>query len=311
MSGQELAGVVPEIEDGTFSAEEARNLTDRLRMGLEQAWQLIAYAYRGRAYTALGYRTWDEYVQREFGHLNLQPPREERDNVILSLRAAGLSERATAVATGLSKGTVGAITRSAQDSGAQNWAPEEGAGPSPQMTEGGDGKFYKQARPQGRTKPEPEPEPLPGQTSIADELGEDAGDALAGSVLDMPASEAGIEVLDLDATDRGHREQARRDVREFHQSGQGAVQMTIKLGHRLAGTVAPSMGDSPLSDEERAGVVTDSARCVRTLANLLARAAKHPEALDPEAGAAEAVMSDVTDAVADLNSAVDEWRKSR
>lgn len=335
MTGQNLDELTStEADAPSLTAAQARELTDRMKSGLTQIWEIIVVAHHGRAWFALGYASWDEYVQREFGHLNLQPPREERESTVLSLRQAGLGERATAAVTGLSKGTVGNITRSAQAAGAQKWAPDQTEAPNGLMagvsatsdeaprTDGDDGRSYAITRPHvwqsNSAEPsresdsgEESPEQLPGQVSITDELGEDAGDAVSGSVLEMSPEEAGIEVVDLEANEASHREQARRDLREFHASGQAAVPMTIKLAARLSASVVPAMGGSPLTDEERVGVISDSARCVRTLANLLSRTAAAPEALAANDAAAEEVMTNVTDAVEDLSRAVDGWRKTR
>lgn len=92
---------VPQI-----TAEEARTLTDRIKVGVEGIWQLIKEAYTSRAYTALGYRNWDEYCTREFGTSRLRLPREERSEVVASLRESGLSIRAIEAATGVSRPTI-------------------------------------------------------------------------------------------------------------------------------------------------------------------------------------------------------------
>lgn len=309
-----------DIASTDLSAAEARHLTDQIKTGLSVVWEHITRAYQGRAWLALGHGSWDAYIRAEFGSMNLQPPREEREQVVASLREAGLSSRAIATSTGLSKGSVGRAL-SAAGSGAPNGAPEDSLNDAasylaePQTIQGVDGKHYASTR---SDKPnmesstvETDHTPVPGQVSIADELGEDAGDAVSGSVLEMSPEEAGIEVVDLEANEANHREQARRDLREFHASGQAAVPMTIKLAARLSASVVPAMGDSPLTDEERVGVISDSARCVRTLANLLSRTAAAPEALAADDAAAEEVMSNVTDAVEDLSRAVDGWRKTR
>ncbi|GAA3278524.1 hypothetical protein [Nesterenkonia halobia] len=307
--------------DGDLTAQEARQLTDQIKTGLAVVWEHIIRAYQGRAWLALGHQTWDQFIQREFGSMNLQPPREEREQTISSLRDAGMSVRAIAAATQLGRGTVGRAISSSH-AGVPTGTPDGESSeqmmptdPTPAPIQGIDGKQYAAARPRSGDDEHKEPasdEPrVPGQISIADELGEDAGDAVSGSVLGMSPEEAGIPVVDIEATEANHREQSRRDLREFHASGQAAVPMTIKLAARLSASVVPAMGDSPLTDEERVGVISDSARCVRTLANLLSRTAAAPEALAADDAAAEEVMSNVTDAVEDLSRAVDGWRKTR
>lgn len=320
MGGGEIDEVADvEIVESDLTAGEARHLTDQIKTGLGVVWQQVVSAYQGRAWLALGHANWDSYIRAEFGSMNLQPPREERDQVIASLRDSGMSVRAIATATTLSRGTVGNTIRSAEQAGVQNWTPDENAAgeqsAEPRTVQGIDGKQYAAARPTA-SRQEPaeqsmEDAPLPRQVSIADELGDDAGDAASGSVLEMTPQQAGIEVVDLDANDHAHREQARRDLREFHASGHAAVHMTIKLAARLSASVAPSMGESPLTDEERAAVINDSARCVRTLASLLGRTAGAAEVIAADDAAAEETMSNVTDAVDDLNRAVDGWRTKR
>lgn len=86
--------------------DQARALTDRIRVGLEATWQLIVEAWEVRAWASLGYSSWDDYCRREFGNQRLQLPREERTEQIQSMREAGMSIRAIASATGHSVNTV-------------------------------------------------------------------------------------------------------------------------------------------------------------------------------------------------------------
>lgn len=81
---------------------DARALTDRIKVGVEAVWELIKQAYTQRAWSALGYSSWDDYCTREFGTARLRLPREERAEVVSSLRDSGLSLRAIAAATGIS-----------------------------------------------------------------------------------------------------------------------------------------------------------------------------------------------------------------
>lgn len=88
------------------SAEQARNLTDRIKVAVDGTWLLIQEAYTSRAWAALGYASWDDYCTREFGTSRLRLPREERQEVVASLREIGMSVRAIASATGQGYGTV-------------------------------------------------------------------------------------------------------------------------------------------------------------------------------------------------------------
>jgi hypothetical protein len=93
-------------EAEAITAEGARALTDRIRGCVEQTWELVIRAYRERADVALGYESWDAYTAAEFNTARLRLPLEERQEVVGSLRDAGLSIRAIAAATGLGRGTV-------------------------------------------------------------------------------------------------------------------------------------------------------------------------------------------------------------
>lgn len=158
------------IDDASaLNAENARELTRKIRVGLEGTYALIIDAFKGRAWTALGYPTWDAYCQGEFGALSLQPPREERQQVILSLREAGMSVRAIGSATDISHMTVVRDLRALEASesplsGVTNVTPEA-------STIGLDGKTYTQ-------KPEP---------AFYDVMLDD-------SLLDMSADDMGIAI---------------------------------------------------------------------------------------------------------------------
>jgi hypothetical protein len=96
-SGQDLA---------VMDATDARALTDCIKVGVEAIWELVTQAYTLRAWSSLGYQSWDDYCTREFGATRLRLPREERTEVVASLRESGLSIRAIAAATGVDKNTV-------------------------------------------------------------------------------------------------------------------------------------------------------------------------------------------------------------
>jgi len=109
-TGEIVTGLTPDA---------AREVTDRIKVGVEAVWHLIAQAYEGPAWAALGYSSWDDYCTREFGTSRLRLPREERQEVVASLRESGLSTRAIAAATGYDDKTV----RNDLAAGAENSAP--------------------------------------------------------------------------------------------------------------------------------------------------------------------------------------------
>jgi len=86
--------------------QQARTLTDRIKVAVEGTWLLIQEAYTSRVWAVLGYESWDTYCSAEFGTSRLRLPREERQEVVASLRESGLSIRAIAAATGAGVGTV-------------------------------------------------------------------------------------------------------------------------------------------------------------------------------------------------------------
>lgn len=88
------------------TTEQARTLTDRIKIAVEGTWQLIREAYTSRTWAVLGYDTWDTYCTTEFGETRLRLPREERQEVVASLRESGLSVRAIASATGADRNTI-------------------------------------------------------------------------------------------------------------------------------------------------------------------------------------------------------------
>lgn len=262
----------------------ARDLTDQIRTGMETVWHLIRAAYQGRAWEALGYHTWDEYVTREFGNLYLRPPLEERQDVVMSLREAGMSSRAIASATQLSQATV---VRELRGAGESNESPDA---PGHRVV-GMDGKMY-QARqdrgeePGGRMDPA-EASSAPTQT-VAD-----------GDVLDMPAEAFGVAPLDLGRRAGDEQSRASRALAAFNGGGSAAVPVLLKAAQPVTALVSPLTGQSPASDEDLHGVVWDSARCVRTLAHLLKAVGHH------EGQSTAEIRTTLRDAVDDLETVLE------
>lgn len=250
-----------------LSPGAARELTDQIRTGLEGVFHLIKAAYRGRAWVALGFSSWDEYVHREFGNLYLRPPLEERQEVVLSLRQAGMSVRSIASATQLGRDTV---HREIASSGVRNRTPAGPlqVGPGDAQPEKGkastilgqDGKSYQPRRSVDNStrgsgsEPVVGPvnEPLPGQISVDD-------------VLDMPAADLGVAPLDIDQLADQDREQVERAIREFHGTGSAALPMTIKLASKMSALVSPVTGQAVVSGERIEALAFDVSRGVRTL----------------------------------------------
>lgn len=89
-----------------LTPDDARTLTASIKTAVSVAWDLVVEAYRGRADKALGYESWDAYCDTEFDGARIRLPREERKEVVASLRESGMSIRAIAAATGSGLATV-------------------------------------------------------------------------------------------------------------------------------------------------------------------------------------------------------------
>ncbi len=110
LTGSECTPIVPNADDhgdaAVMDEADARQLTDEIKAAVQVAWELIVMAYEEHAWRALGYDSWDTYCIQEFGTSRLKVPREERSELVLSLRQHGLKIEDIASATGLGYGTV-------------------------------------------------------------------------------------------------------------------------------------------------------------------------------------------------------------
>lgn len=239
---------VPEplaLSEQVLAANEARQLTDKIRAGLEGIYQLIIDAYQHRVWMPLGYSSWDEYVRREFGSQSLRPPLEEREEVVQSLRDSGLSTRAIASATQTSKGTV---ERALNSAGAPNGAPDT---PSQRIL-GQDGREY------SPTKSSDSPSVNDADSAVSD----DALDA----VLDAPAEDVGVQVLDSEAMGQKRSEYAEKILTEFHGSDVAVLQKTMFLAEKVGSLVSPVSGVMKVDETAYADVAKDIAAAIRQFA---------------------------------------------
>jgi hypothetical protein len=69
-----VSAVAPVADVAPLSSDEARTITDQIKVAVEGAWLLIMRAYQARAWAALGYSSWDDYCTREFGTIPPAPP---------------------------------------------------------------------------------------------------------------------------------------------------------------------------------------------------------------------------------------------
>lgn len=128
--------------------DEAVARAERIRTGIESMASLqedIAAAYHRRDWTTLGYGTWDAYVSGEFGEQRLKLSRQQRQEIVASLRGEGLSTRAIGTALGVGQQTV-----------VRDLAADSHESAAPATVTGVDGKTYA-----SRPTPSPAPEPTP------------------------------------------------------------------------------------------------------------------------------------------------------
>lgn len=95
-----------EVVEPGLTATEARDLTDEIRQTLRAGHELIIRAFKGRAWIALGYKTWDDYCAGEFNEarmVRLMP--EQRREIVADLRRAGMGTKAIGSALGVSHET--------------------------------------------------------------------------------------------------------------------------------------------------------------------------------------------------------------
>lgn len=87
----------------------ARARAGQIRTGMRtyiETLGLIAVAYREGDHLALGYESWDAYLEGEFNHQRVQLDPAMREKAITELRLGGLSQRAIAVTIGVGRQTV-------------------------------------------------------------------------------------------------------------------------------------------------------------------------------------------------------------
>ena len=280
--------IVEDTEEGVLEASDARELTRQIRVALEHSYTLIIAAYRGRAWSPMGYSSWDAYCQGEFGNLALQPPREERQNVIMSMREAGMSIRAISSGTGIGRGTVERELSEAAPtfSGVPNGTPENES-ELPRVV-GTDGKTYRQTAP-------PRPQ-RPAQTLFEDV-------PLSDALLNMSPSEMGIAALSPSAfTSRPARERkavARRLT--------GSLDSPLPLVIRLAGEITLDPTTLTVDEASDAETLTelaaDASHGVLALSHVLT--AIDVKVLSGDIDDSRALTAVVTDAVDELGRFLD------
>jgi len=136
-----------------LSREDAQELTVSIRRNLRGALEGLATAREQRAWAALGYPTWHDYCEQEFGSLaELALPVQERVALVVSMSTAQppMPTRTIAERLGVSASTVSTDRRTARAAGVE----------LPDKVTGRDG-VERPSTSTRRLQPAPEPEPEP------------------------------------------------------------------------------------------------------------------------------------------------------
>lgn len=232
-------------EEVVADSKAARDLTDKIRAGLEGVYQLIIEAFQQRVWTSLGYASWDEYVRREFGNLSLRPPLEERQEVVQSLRDSGLSTRAISSATQLSQRTV---VRALDGAGESNDSPEDGSHRELSPVVGLDGKEYSSRK----------------STVSPPVNNSDSG--VLDAVLDAPAEDVGVTILDSETMGQKRSEHADKVLSEFHGSDVAVLQKSMFLAEKVGSLVSPVSGAMEIDEDAYTDVAKNIAAALRQFA---------------------------------------------
>lgn len=255
------ARLVSAEADSALDAGAARELTRQIKVALEHSYTMIIAAYRGQAWWSMGYSSWDAYCQGEFGNLALQPPREDRQNVIMSMREAGMSVRAIKGATGLGQGTVQRAVQgdsSIHDAGVPNGTPEVEAGRDAGRVTGLDGKSYQPTRTRLGVEPRPHRPAAPAFEDVP----------LSDDLLDLPAEDIGIEPLDVGSR-RGSSESRVAAARRLSGSMDAALPKMIRVAGELVDGPVGVAGDAD-DAETFSDLAADASRGILTLSHVLA-----------------------------------------
>jgi hypothetical protein len=122
----------------TGRARLARTRAGQIRQGVHDYFKtlaLVGQAWEDRDWEALGYDSWEEYVDGEFSEVRLRLSAEHRQKAIVERRLAGMSQRAIGSTVGVSAATVNRDLAGVSDE-------------TPDAVTGLDGKRHAATRPQ-------------------------------------------------------------------------------------------------------------------------------------------------------------------
>lgn len=261
----------------SFTAAEAREFTEELKGDYGALRSKIDAAWRGRIWTAMGYASWQDYLDAEFVDVTLRPPKELEQQVITELRAAGMSTRGIAAATEFSEATV---RRRLEQATASNDAVDRVIGLD------------------GRERPAKMPEKATGARTATPERSEP--EIVDAEIIEDPvasnghvtggdrlAGDLGIAPVTVDMTGRQglSRDQIDRLITELHTSGSAPLPVAKKRAKTLELALSSGHVDATGLDTDRLDdLAVEAADTMAVLSDLLAVMAGH------EAGQVTAAM---------------------
>jgi hypothetical protein len=137
------ASTPAEVSD--LTVEQARDLTDQLRIDLASSVDLMIRAFDQRIWIPLGYQDWAEYLDGEFGEMRPKYPVDRRQEMVLRMLTRKMSTRVIGSALGVTQMTIVNDKKALADRGLI--AIESG------KVKGEDGKEYGAGHSTGGRKP--------------------------------------------------------------------------------------------------------------------------------------------------------------
>lgn len=245
----------------TFGEAEAREFTEELKADYGSLQTKIVTAWKGRIWLALGYESWQDYLDEEFRDVSLRPPRELEEQVIGELRAAGMSTRGIASAVDMAPRTVARRVDSST-------VPNGTAGDASRVI-GLDGK----SRPATMPKP---PSQSPGDEHIVDAEIIENDDADDYSLV----SGSGLEPASVNLSESSNtpgREHVVRAIRELHYGAAAPLPMVKKQSKLLEVAFSGGVSDlGTLEGDKVEDLGRDVADALGVLSDLLSAMATQP-----------------------------------
>lgn len=88
------------------TSDDVRESIRRATWSLEQAAKEIVWQVEREAWRTLGYKSWNEMREAEYGGVAVMVPRQSRPELIEQLRSAGLTQQETAATIGVTTRTI-------------------------------------------------------------------------------------------------------------------------------------------------------------------------------------------------------------